>query len=363
MKAVTNACRLLLCTTSYYFDLVTSLSAMCIQGTGELLAFNGYACEHFNRLNTTERTRVSIDFRMISMRDFLENNDTSVVTRTNPERKALSFRLGSYYSLLPLGENIMQMRPSTDEQEASAVSAYMRSGGFLTEFTHTRKFEEALSSVIGTAYCSVVPNGTVAITAALLACGLDKHSCVLVPTLSMVATANAVRLMGAEVVFVDVDPETYTITPDIVRGVLDSGVAVDAVIHVSLNNRCKDLEGLARLCKSRKIWLIEDAAQSLGAQHNYQSIGTFGDIATFSFSAPKIITTGQGGCVVTNSPELGARLKRIRNFGRDRAGVEDYPSFGVNFKFTDVQSVIGLVQLSKLSGRVQKMKRMWKLYE
>ena len=299
---------------------------------------------------------------MISLSDYLKNNDPSVVTRKNPEREALSFRLGSYYSLLPLREAIMQMRPSTDEHEADAVSAYMRSGGFLTEYKRTQEFERELATTIGTKYCSVVPNGTLAITAALLACGLDKHSCVLVPTLSMVASANAVTLMGAEVVFVDVDPESYTITPDIVRVVLDSGKRVDAVIHVSLNNRCKDLEGLAKLCKERNIWLIEDAAQSLGARHEGRSIGTFGDIATFSFSTPKIITTGQGGCVVTNSDELGARVKRIRNFGRKKAGVEEYPSFGVNFKFTDVQSVIGLEQLKKLPGRVMRMREMWNLY-
>ena len=299
---------------------------------------------------------------MISLSEYLKNNDASVVTRSNPERAALSFRLGSYYSLLPLRESIMQMRPSTDEREAAALSAYMRSGGFLTEYKRTREFERKLAEVIGTKFCSIVPNGTVAITAALLACGLDKTSCVLVPTLSMVATANAVRLMGAEVLFVDVDPESYTITPDIVRAVLDSGEKVDAVIHVSLNNRCKDVEGLARLCRERKVWLIEDAAQSLGAGHNGQAIGTFGDIATFSFSTPKIITTGQGGCVVTNSDELGKRIRRIRNFGREKAGVEEYPSFGVNFKFTDVQSVIGLEQLKKLPGRVKRMREMWMLY-
>jgi perosamine synthetase len=328
----------------------------------ELFKFNGLDCAHLNHVNTTGKTRVSLDFRFITMRDYLTFNDASVVTRPNPLREASQFRLGSFYKLLQIKESIMQMRPSTDHFEADALSKYMQSGGFLTEYKHTQEFEERLAEYIGIRYCSVVANGTLAIVTALLACGVNKHSTVLVPTCTMIATANSVKLLGADVVFVDVDPTTFTITPGIVASVLASGKKIDVVVHVSLNNRCKGIERLATMCKERGIWLIEDAAQSLGARHEGKHIGTFGDIATFSFSTPKIITTGQGGCVVTNSETLAHKVHTIKNFGREKAGVEEYPFFGVNFKTTDVQSIIGLEQLKKLPWRVEQMRHNWKLY-
>jgi perosamine synthetase len=328
----------------------------------ELLLFNGLDCAHLNYINTTGKTRVSLDFRLIAMSDYLANNDPSVVTRPNPLRQASNLKLGSFYMLMQVKESIMQMRPSTDDREGNALSEYMKSGGFLTEYKRTKEFEQRIAEYVGVSFCSVVANGTLAIVTALLACGVTKDSTVLVPTCTMIATANSARLLGAEVVFVDVDPETFTITPEIVSSVLDSGKKIDVVVHVSLNNRCKDIERLAKLCKDRGIWLVEDAAQSMGARHQGRHIGTFGDIATFSFSTPKIITTGQGGCVVTNSESLAHKVHTIKNFGREQAGVEEYQSFGVNFKTTDVQSIIGLEQMKKLPWRVERMGHNWMKY-
>ena len=116
-------------------------------------------------------------------------------------------------------------------------------------------------------------------------------------------------------------------------------------------------------CKERNIYLIEDAAQSLGSFYKGTHLGRFGEIGIFSFSMPKIITTGQGGALITDDDKLADRIKRIRDFGRDAGGSDHYLSKGWNFKFSDFQAVIGIEQMKKLPWRVERKKEMGRLYD
>ncbi len=137
-----------------------------------------------------------------------------------------------------------------------------------------------------------------------------------------------------------------------------------AVMLVSINGRYpRDMQEFVDYCKDKNIHLIEDAAQSLGSFCKGKHLGRYGEIGSFSFSAPKIITTGQGGALITDDDELSDRIKRIRDFGRDAGGSDHYLSKGWNFKFSDFQGVIGIEQMKKLPGRVERKKEMGKLYD
>lgn len=257
---------------------------------------------------------------------------------------------------------IPQMEPWFDERERLAMNAYMLSGGWGTEFKKTREFEKMIADYTGAAFCSVVPNGTVSLTIALLACGVGVGDEVLVPDYTMVATPNAAELIGARAVFVDISREDLGMDFDQMRRAVTE--KTKAVMLVSINGRySRDMERFARFCKDRHIWLIEDAAQSLGSRYQGKHLGRFGDIGSFSFSAPKVITTGQGGALITDNEELFERVRKIRDFGRESGGTDHYLCKGWNFKFTDFQAVIGIEQMKKLPWRVERKKEIGRLYE
>jgi len=256
---------------------------------------------------------------------------------------------------------INQMEPWFDDREAEAVDQYLRSGGWVTEFRKTRDFEAAIAAYTGAAHCSIVSNGTISLTIALLACGVGPGDDVLVPDYTMVATANAVQPTGANVVFVDINRDTLCM--DYNRMVAAVTPKTKAVMLVTLNGRAPaELEKFVSFCRERKIWLVEDAAQSLGSRFKGRHLGTFGDIGSFSFSAPKIITTGQGGALVTDNPKLIERVHKLRDFGREAPGADRYLTMGWNAKFTDLQAVIGLVQMEKLPWRVERKKAIYARY-
>lgn len=257
---------------------------------------------------------------------------------------------------------INQMEPWFDENEVKSLMNYMNSGGWVTEFKKTRQFEEMIAEYTKSRYCSVVSNGTVSLTIALQACGIGAGDEVIVPDYTMIATANAADLIGAKVVFVDVERNSLCMDFDAMISAITN--RTKAVILVTINGRYPSkFEEIVSYCKQNNIWLIEDAAQSLGSSYSGKHLGTFGDIGSFSFSAPKIITTGQGGALITDNEELMERIKKIRDFGRERAGVDHYLVKGWNYKFTDLQAVIGIEQMKKLDWRVHRKKEIGKLYE
>lgn len=345
---------------------------------GDLFFFNGNRCMHHNVTNQEDYMRISFDFRVITVRDYLRYLGSEITT-TNPRdpektRKPVRMVIGGYYQCMFRDDTeaaihewytqpdlLLQTRPSFDSAEATACSSYFTSGDpFLTEYTETQALERELAAAIGVSYCAMVPSGTSAIIVALLACGIKPGDDVIVPDYTMVATANAVRLLGARPVLVDVNPSTYTLDLETIRS--RRTPCTKAVIHVSLNNRSTGLDEIAAYCKQQGLFLIEDAAQSLGCKRNGVHYGTFGDIGCFSLSSPKIITTGQGGFLVTNNADIFQSIRMLKNFGRLTAGGEVYPGFGVNMKFTDIQAVIGRAQLAKLPERVRRMRTIYEEY-
>jgi perosamine synthetase len=258
--------------------------------------------------------------------------------------------------------NIPQMEPWFDERERNALAEYMDGGGWVTEFKKTRELETRIAEYVGAKHCSVVSNGTVSLTLMLMAYGVGPGDEVIVPDYTMVASANAVKLAGAEVVFADIEPRSLCMDFEAMKQAITPHTK--AVMLVTVNGRYPaNLEEFVSFCKERGIKLIEDAAQSLGSRKGGKHLGTFGDMGSFSFSAPKVITTGQGGAIVTDDDEAFARVEKLRDFGREKPGADHYLTMGWNFKFTDLQAVVGLVQMEKLPWRVERKKEIYRAYE
>lgn len=259
-------------------------------------------------------------------------------------------------------EFISQMEPSFDEKEREALNNYMLAGGWGTEFKQTRAFEEMIREYTGAGHCWIIPNGTLSLSCALVAVGVGVDDEVIVPDYTMAATPNSVHLIGAKAVFVDINRKNLCMDFERMKEAVTE--RTKAVILVSINGRYPDeMERFVTFCKERGIHLIEDAAQSLGSFCKEKHLGRFGEIGSFSFSAPKIITTGQGGALITDDDELSDRIKKIRDFGRAAGGSDHYLTMGWNLKFSDFQAVVGIEQMKKLPRRVVRKKEMGKLYD
>lgn len=261
-------------------------------------------------------------------------------------------------------EFIMQMRPWFGCEEKQALSEYMDEDGFLTEFKRTAKFEEMIADFTGVKHCIVVNNGTISLTLAALAVGIKADDEVIVPNYTMIATPNSVKMFGAKPVFVDVERETLCM--DIQKAKEAITPKTKAIMLVSANGRYPKagIEAFVNLCKERNLALIEDSAQSLGSFYpNGKHIGSVGIVGSFSFSAPKIISTGQGGALITNDDDLANKIRKLKDFGRSGGGNDIHDSIGYNFKFTELQACVGIEQMKKLESRIARKKEIYRLYE
>jgi perosamine synthetase len=256
---------------------------------------------------------------------------------------------------------INQIEPWIGEEEKKAVIEYLNGGGWLTEFEKTREFEQMIANFVGSKYASVVSNGTVSLAIALMVLGIKGDDEVIVPDFTQIASANAVILAGAKPVLVDIDTSTLCLDLNLVEKAITS--KTKAIIFVSLNGRCPNMNEVVALARKHGLYLIEDAAESLGSSYQGKHLGTFGIIGSFSFSPSKIITTGQGGALVTDDERLYRDISSIKDFGRFKPGIDSYRIMGFNFKYTDLQAVIGIEQMKKLKWRVERKKEMFALYQ
>jgi perosamine synthetase len=245
------------------------------------------------------------------------------------------------------------MEPALTESDTRAVSEYMSSGAWLTEFDRTREFERMLCELTGARFCFAAPSGTLALFLALAACGVRPGDEVIVPDLTMAASATAVILAGADVVFADVDATTFCL--DFEDAFRKMSPRTKAVMFVSLNGRSPaGLRPFIEECRRRNIRVVEDAAQSLGSFHGGRHLGTLGDCGCLSFSSQKIVTTGQGGAVITDDEEIFESMRLLRDFGRAEGGSDHYLRVGWNLKFTDLQAVIGIEQMRRLPESIER---------
>ena len=259
--------------------------------------------------------------------------------------------------------NIPQMEPWFGEEEKKSLAEYMDEGGWLTEFKRTAAFEQMIAEYTGARYCIVVNNGTISLTLAAMACGVKAGDEVLVPNYTMIATPNSVKMYGAVPVFVDVEKETLCM--DIALAEKAITAKTRAIMLVPANGRypLSGIDAFVQLAKKHGLILIEDSAQCLGSFYpDGRHQGTVGLAGSFSFSAPKIISTGQGGAIITNDDEIAIKVRRLKDFGRSSGGLDVHDSIGYNFKFTELQACIGIEQMKKLQWRVDRKKEIYRLY-
>lgn len=263
-----------------------------------------------------------------------------------------------------MNEFIMQMRPHFGVEEKKAISEYMDEDGFITEFKRTKIFEDMISEFTGAKNCIVVNNGTISLTLAALAVGIKANDEVIVPNYTMVATPNSIQMIGAKPVFVDVESSTLCLDINLVKKAITS--RTKAIMLVSANGRYPEskIQSFQELAKLHDIKLIEDAAQSLGSFYpDGNHIGTAGDVGSFSFSAPKIISTGQGGALITDNEDIANNIRKLKDFGRSGGGNDIHDVIGYNFKFTELQACIGIEQMKKLPERIELKKNIWLNYK
>ncbi len=242
------------------------------------------------------------------------------------------------------GVKVQIARPCLGEAEQIAVREVLASGQ-LVQGEWVTRFEERFAARHGALHGIATANGSLALISALLAHGVGPGDEVVVPSFSFFATASSVVSTGARPVFADIEPDTFGLCPHATAAAITP--ATRAVVVAHLFGHLARVDELRALCDERGLHLIEDAAQAHLATDNDRAASTWGT-AAFSFHATKNMTTGEGGMVLTNDPEVAERVRRQRNQGRDRDSVHE--TQGSNFRMTNLAAAIGLVQLDRLES-------------
>lgn len=248
-----------------------------------------------------------------------------------------------------------------DKKEEKAVASVLRSG-WVTQGPRVAEFENIVKSYVGAKYAVATTSATTALFLSLKALGVGKGDEVLVPSFSFIATTNVVVHVGATPVFVDIDPKSYNINTDLIDKLITS--KTKAIIPVDQVGLPCDLDKVYKIAKIYKLHVIEDAACGLGSKYKDKMIGGRGESVCFSFHPRKIITTGEGGMITTNSKAHADNLRMLRHHGMSVSDVvrhesnkitrEAYPIVGYNFRMSDIQAAIGIEQMKKIQKILAK---------
>ena len=223
------------------------------------------------------------------------------------------------------------------------------------------RFEERYAEWIGTRHAVSCSNGTAALHLAMLSLGIGPGDEVIVPSMTFVASANAVQYTGADLVFADCDPRTWTIDPDSVERMMSDRTR--AIVAVHLFGVPCDMPRLERIAKQRDVAIIEDAAEAHGTVLDRKPVGSWGDLSTFSFYGNKIITTGEGGMVCTDRSDLAERIVRLRGQGADPRKTYWFDQVGYNYRLTNLACAIGLAQLERVDTIIANRRRVAGWYD
>lgn len=281
-------------------------------------------------------------------------------------------------------------RQSIDDDDIAAVVDVLR-GDWLTTGPAVVAFEDALAAKTGARHAIACSSGTAALHLAALALKLGPGDAVIVPTLTFLATANAARYVGADVIFADVDADTGLLTPETLRQAIaaNSGKSIKAVFPVHLNGQCADMAAIKEIADEHAIAIVEDACHAIGgtqktAQDMYAPVGScvMSDMTVFSFHPVKTITMGEGGAITTNDDGLAQSLRALRSHGmiKDAASLQnadmalddqgepnpwyyEMQDLGYNYRASDINCALGLSQLGKLDRFVARRNELVALYD
>jgi perosamine synthetase len=260
-------------------------------------------------------------------------------------------------------------KPYLDDQEQKAVAEVI-AGGWVSQGPKVREFEAMFAEYVGAKYAIATTSCTTALHAALSISGLGPGDEVIIPSLSFIATANSVVHCGASPVFVDIDPETCNIDVKKIKAAITK--KTKAIMPVHQMGLPANLDAIREIANTFNLNIIEDAACAIGSEYKGKRIGGHGNMACFSFHPRKVITTGEGGMITTDNLELAEKLRRLRHHGmsvsdleRHRAQrvlIESYPEVGYNYRMTDIQAAMGIVQMRKLPEILKKRRDIARRY-
>lgn len=266
--------------------------------------------------------------------------------------------------------NIPIAKPYLGKEEEEAAIEAIRSG-WVSQGPRVKEFEDKFAEYVGAKYAIATTSCTTALHSALAVSGIGQGDEVIVPSLSFIATANSVVHAGATPVFADIDPETCNVTAKTIEKVITAKTR--AVMPVHQMGLPVDLDPIMDLCRKRRLILIEDAACAIGSEYRGKRIGGHGNIACFSLHPRKVITTGEGGMITTDDPDKTSKLRRFRHHGMsvsdierhmaNKVIIEAYPEIGYNYRMTDIQAAMGIVQLKKLPFILERRRQIAEFYD
>lgn len=305
-----------------------------------------------------EAIRAGAHLKSVLMSDVckpLELNSAVVVAATVDTRGRLTeIRVRPEAGFLPVAEPDLSHAELRNLLDAY-LSTWISSTG-----SYIRDFESKFAEKVGVSHGIATSNGTVSLHLALAALGIGEGDEVIVPDFTFAASANTVMHVGARPVLADVDPETWCISPATIEGLITPRTR--AVMPVHVFGRPAPMTEIRDLCHARGIYVIEDCAEAHGARYDGKAVGAFSDIASFSFFANKIITTGEGGICVTDDPDLARRMQILRDHGMRPERRYWHEEAGFNFRMTNLQASVGCAQLERMDGFLETRHAIQALY-
>jgi perosamine synthetase len=250
--------------------------------------------------------------------------------------------------------------PAIGKEELKNVIKCIKSGWISSKGNFIEEFEKKFSRYCNCKYGIATNNGTAALHLALKALDIGIGDEVIVPTLTYVATVNAVLYCNAKPVLVDSEPFTWNIDPEKIEENITKKTKCILVVHL-YGHPC-DMDPILEIARKHDLYVIEDAAEAHGAKYKGKIVGSFGDVACFSFYGNKIITTGEGGMCVTNNDELAEKMRILRNHGMDPIRRYWHRYIGFNYRMTNIQAAIGVAQLKKLNKLINLRRRNARIY-
>ena len=245
----------------------------------------------------------------------------------------------------------------TDKEDVKLISKTIKRGMDWAIGPEIYQFEKLLANYVGCKFCISFNSGTSALHAALIAVGIRPNDTIIVPSFTFISTANSALMVNAKPKFVDIEEETYGLDPLKVEAAITKNTRAIIPVHYA-GLPCKILD-IVDIAKRKKQFLIEDAAEALGAYIKNRMVGTFGDLSILSFAGNKVLTTGEGGAIVTNSKLICEKLKLIRSHGRlekqnyfSSNKQADYVEMGYNWRMSSMTAALGISQLQKLDKMI-----------
>lgn len=257
--------------------------------------------------------------------------------------------------------NIPVYQPSLMGNEKKYVNDCLNTSWISSKGKYNELFADGFSDYINVKYATTVSNGTVALHLALLALGIKEGDEVIVPSFTYIASANVVKHAGADVIFVDSLDESWQIDPkDIERKITDR---TKAIIPVHLYGHPCDMSAIMDIAKKNRLFVIEDCAEAIGSEYEGKKVGSFGDIAAFSFFGNKTITCGEGGMVVTNDKRLIEKAAHIKDQGMTKYREYWHDIIGYNYRMTNIAAAIGLAQLEQIDTFIERKIEIANMYK